>query len=208
VVAAHEHPVAQRHQLLGVERRPLRGLTMLDDVGAQVLPVGRPGIEPASQLLTHPTDDARVERFRRLYDSAGVEADAAVAATAAARYRARYLEARRAVRGAAALLEQVKQRAAVAIVSNNLLEEQQEKLRFCGLDPFVDVLVVSGEIGISKPDPRIFELAVQRLGVPPGRAVFVDDFLKNVDAARAAGLVAVHFQNTPQVIADLRQLLG
>lgn len=62
MVAAHEHPLAQRNRLLGVEGRRLRGLAMRADVGPQVLPVGRARIEPASELFAHLTGDGRVQR--------------------------------------------------------------------------------------------------------------------------------------------------
>ena len=77
--------------------------------------------------------------------------------------------------GAAALLERVRQRARSASCSNNLLEEQQGKLRDCGLDGYIDVLVVSEEAGVSKPDPRIFEIALERLGCAAGEVVMVGD---------------------------------
>ena len=67
-----------------------------------------------------------------------------------------------------------------------------------------DDLVISAEVGLGKPDPRIYLLATQRLGVAPGEAIFIDDVLANVDAARAAGLNAVHYQNNPQLLADLK----
>src|SRR5262245_46997872 len=98
-------------------------------------------------------DDARRERFRRLFETAGVRAGDDLAAGAAATYRTRYLAARRAVDGAAALLPLVRARARVGVVSNNLLEEQADKLRFCGLESSVDALIVSEAAGVAKPDP-------------------------------------------------------
>jgi putative hydrolase of the HAD superfamily len=141
-----------------------------------------------------PIDDARRERFRRLYGAAGVEASAELVHEAAVAYREAYMAARRAMDGAVALLPLVKARAKVGIVSNNLLEEQQEKLRQCGLDRFVDVLVVSEDVGISKPDPRIFHIALERLGCPAAEAVMVgDSWSADVAGARAAGIRAVWF---------------
>nr|WP_208407189.1 HAD family phosphatase [Amycolatopsis granulosa] len=52
------------------------------------------------------------------------------------------------------------------------------------------VRVFSGDVGVAKPDPEIFELLVARLGVPAGDCVFFDDRQSNVDGARAAGLRA------------------
>lgn len=139
-------------------------------------------------------DAARIERFRRLYSAAGVAADADLAARTAAAYRTGYLEARKSVEGAAPFLEAVRQRATVVIVSNNLLHEQQEKLRHCGLDRHVDILVVSEEVGVSKPAARIFEVALERADARPEEAVMVgDSWANDVEGARAVGIRAVWF---------------
>jgi len=95
---------------------------------------------------------------------------------------------------AGALLTRIRSRARVGIVSNNLLEEQAEKLRHCGLDRFIDTLVVSGEAGVSKPDPRIFRIALDRLGCEPAEAVMIgDSWTADVAGARAAGIRAIWF---------------
>lgn len=139
-------------------------------------------------------DAARIERFRRLFAAAGIEPDADLAARTAAAYRQGYLASRREVAGAAALLTAVRQHAQVVIVSNNLLEEQRAKLRECGLELFVDVLVVSEEVGVSKPDRRIFEVALERAQCAASEAVMVGDSWPNdVAGARAVGIRAVWF---------------
>ncbi len=74
-----------------------------------------------------------------------------------------------------------------------------------GLQDVVDDIVISAEVGIAKPDARIFALAAARLGVAPGEVLFVDDFLHNVEGARAAGFQAVHFKNREQAIAEVRE---
>ena len=66
-----------------------------------------------------------------------------------------------------------------------------------------DDLVISAEVHMGKPDPSIYYLAVERLGVQPNEAVFVDDVLANVEAASAIGLNAIHYQNNPQLFSDL-----
>jgi HAD superfamily hydrolase (TIGR01549 family) len=141
-----------------------------------------------------PLEAARRERFRRLLAACGATTTDELATRLAATYRDTYRASRRAVAGAAALLAAVKQRARVGIVSNNLLDEQQEKLRVCALEGFVDVLVVSEEVGASKPDPVIFEVALERLGCPPQHAVMVgDSWSADIEGARAAGVRAVWF---------------
>jgi HAD superfamily hydrolase (TIGR01549 family) len=139
-------------------------------------------------------DDARRERFRRLFRAAGLVPDEETVARAAAAYRSGYLRLRQPVSGAARLLARVRARAPIGIVSNNLLEEQQEKLRTCGLDRYVDVLVVSEETGISKPDPRIFEIALARLGCAAADVVMVgDSWAADIIGARDAGIPPVWF---------------
>jgi putative hydrolase of the HAD superfamily len=148
-------------------------------------------------------DDARRERFRRLLTSAGVEATDAHAVAAAVAYRDSYKAARRAITGAAALLPLIRRRARVGIVSNNLLEEQAEKLRVCGLDQLIDTLVVSEEAGVSKPDPAIFQLALDRLGCAAEQAVMVgDSWPADIAGALALGIPAVWFNPSGGQPAD------
>jgi putative hydrolase of the HAD superfamily len=142
-----------------------------------------------------PLEEARRQRFLRLLAACGVETADAAAAELAATYRDTYRESRRSLAGAAGLLAAVRQRAArVGIVSNNLLEEQLDKLRTCGLESFVDALVVSEDVGVSKPDPGIFRVALDRLEIAPAEAVMVgDSWSADVLGARAAGIRAVWF---------------
>jgi putative hydrolase of the HAD superfamily len=69
-----------------------------------------------------------------------------------------------------------------------------------------DVIVVSSEVGLTKLDPRIFELCLARLGVDAGRSLFVDDRIENVEAAAGVGLRTLHFTGDESVGA-LRELL-
>ncbi|MEO5894788.1 MAG: HAD-IA family hydrolase [Vicinamibacterales bacterium] len=141
-----------------------------------------------------PLDSARVERFRQLYETAGVEADPTLASRTAVAYRDAYLDARQAVAGAASVLAAVHRRAKVGIVSNNLLLEQREKLRHCGLETCYDVLVVSEEFGVSKPDPRLFEIALTRLECAAHETVMVgDSWAADVMGALAAGIHPIWF---------------
>jgi HAD superfamily hydrolase (TIGR01549 family) len=137
-------------------------------------------------------DTARLERFRRLFESAGVDAGDELLRQTAAAYRARYLVSRRPSAGAVPLLAALKSRVKIGIVSNNLLEEQQEKVRVCGFEPYVDALIVSEQAGVAKPDPAIFAIALDRLGGEAGRAVMIGDSWENdVEGARAANMRAI-----------------
>jgi epoxide hydrolase-like predicted phosphatase len=71
-----------------------------------------------------------------------------------------------------------------------------------------DPLIVSAEVGLAKPDPRIYQVMLERLGLEPAQAVFVDDFEDNVAGARWVGMQAVHFTSAPQAMAAVRALLS
>ncbi len=78
--------------------------------------------------------------------------------------------------------------------------------RFPFLDWFGD-FVISGTVGVCKPDPAIYRLFLQRTGLQPEQCVFVDDSLPNVQAARGLGFGGVHFRS-PRQLADELQKLG
>jgi HAD superfamily hydrolase (TIGR01549 family) len=159
-----------------------------------------------------PIEVARRERFRRLLAACGADAPDDLARDLAATYRDAYREARRAVAGAAALLSALRDHGArLGIVSNNLLDEQREKLRTCALESFVDALVVSEEVGVSKPDAEIFRVALDRLECVPAHAVMIgDSWDADIVGARAAGIRAVWFNpvgaTPPDTVADIPQL--
>jgi 2-haloacid dehalogenase len=67
-------------------------------------------------------------------------------------------------------------------------------------------ILISGEVGIIKPDPRIFELLLERFAIDPQRAVYIDDVAANVDAARPFGIHAIHFATPAALRAELAEL--
>ncbi len=139
-------------------------------------------------------DEARRERFRRVFAALGLQISEPAVAAAASSYRSGYLEERRATAGARELLQALAPRVRIGIVSNNLLDEQRDKLEFCALDGYVDALVVSGDVGISKPQPGIFRIALERLGAAAGDAVMVgDSWAADVVGAQRAGIRAIWF---------------
>jgi HAD superfamily hydrolase (TIGR01509 family) len=93
-----------------------------------------------------------------------------------------------------ALLRRLKARGARVHALSNFAHEKFALA--CAEFPFLnafDVAVISGREGVAKPDRRIFEILVERVGRPPRDLLFVDDSLKNVEAARAFGLEALHY---------------
>jgi epoxide hydrolase-like predicted phosphatase len=74
--------------------------------------------------------------------------------------------------------------------------------------PHFDSVTVSAEEGVMKPDPRIFRTALARAGAQPNEAVFLDDFVKNVEGARQVGMHAILFRTTRQAVEELAALTG
>lgn len=73
---------------------------------------------------------------------------------------------------------------------------------------YFDSVTISAEEHVMKPDPRIFQLALARAGAAPTEAVFVDDAIANVEAARALGMTAVHFRDPDAAQRELVALTG
>jgi len=139
-------------------------------------------------------DDARVERFRRLLAFAGATADADAAGDAAAAYRTAYLAHWRPVDGALGLLEALHGRVSTGVVTNNVAVEQRQKIAACGFGPLLDAVVISEEAGVTKPDPRIFRLALDTLGCDAAQTVMIGDaWGTDIEGARAAGIRPVWF---------------
>lgn len=71
-----------------------------------------------------------------------------------------------------------------------------------------EVILFSAEIGVCKPDPRIFQTALERLGVDASEILFIDDREKNIHGAKALGLHAVQYRNRNQVLAAIREYIS
>lgn len=93
----------------------------------------------------------------------------------------------------------------VGMLTNNVREWAAWRDHY-PMDLF-EVVIDSCEVGMRKPDPRIYRLACERLGVAPERAVFVDDLPVNVDGAAAVGMRGVLFTTTDDTLDALRGLL-
>lgn len=70
-----------------------------------------------------------------------------------------------------------------------------------------DLIIYSHEVGLAKPDPRIFVLTCERLGMEPRDIVFLDDVEPHVAAARDVGIHAILFRDTTQAIANIQDCL-
>ena len=97
----------------------------------------------------------------------------------------------------------IAQRYPTALLTNGVREWSH--LRDLCCPELFDVVVDSCEVGLRKPEPDIYQLVCERLGVRPEDAVFVDDLPANVEAARSAGMTGVLFETTEDTIRELGQ---
>ncbi len=74
-------------------------------------------------------------------------------------------------------------------------------------DDAFDALIISAEVGVMKPEPKIYQIALGQLQVRANEAVFVDDVPANIEAARKLGMQGIVFRSPPQTLAELKELL-
>ncbi len=96
----------------------------------------------------------------------------------------------------------------LAICTNNVREWESLWRAKLPVDEIFDVVVDSAFVGTRKPEPRIYELTLERLGVGAEAALLVDDIEINCDAARGLGIRAVWFRSTDQAIAEIESVLA
>jgi epoxide hydrolase-like predicted phosphatase len=94
-----------------------------------------------------------------------------------------------------------------AMLSNSFVGARGREQRRYRLGELADLIVYSHEVGMSKPDPRIYLLTCERLGVRPAETVFLDDAEPAVDGARAVGMQAILFEDNAQAIAAIEARL-
>jgi epoxide hydrolase-like predicted phosphatase len=93
-------------------------------------------------------------------------------------------------------------------IISNAWGDLLDMLREWGIEDAFDVVVGSGNVGVMKPDPRIYALALEGLEIQAGEAVFIDDFIENVRGAEAIGIHGIHFKDKNQALEELQGLLG
>jgi epoxide hydrolase-like predicted phosphatase len=77
-----------------------------------------------------------------------------------------------------------------------------------GWDELFDTVVISGEVGLRKPEPEIYQLTASRLGHRTEECVFVDDLAPNITGAVAAGMVGLHHRDAEATVDELEALFG
>jgi putative hydrolase of the HAD superfamily len=96
----------------------------------------------------------------------------------------------------------------LAICTNNVREWEDRWRAMLPVDEIFDVVVDSAFVGARKPDPRIYEITLERLATPPEATLFIDDVELNCQAARELGMPAIHFRSTDQTIEEIEAALS
>jgi HAD superfamily hydrolase (TIGR01509 family) len=142
-------------------------------------------------MMANPVTVGRMPAFA---DALGVARDSEVAVAARDAYNAIILDVLEWVEGAEAILAPLRARYRLAIVTNGATDFQWPKVRKFGLQDLVDYVIVSGDYGVRKPDPAIFEHLLAKAGADAARTAHVGDSIHtDVAGARAAGLTAVWY---------------
>jgi epoxide hydrolase-like predicted phosphatase len=96
----------------------------------------------------------------------------------------------------------------MGLLTNNVREWEPYWRTMLPVDEVFDVVVDSGFVGMRKPERGIYELTLERLGLPGSECVFLDDLEVNVEAARELGMHGIVYRDADQAIAELDALLA
>ncbi len=95
-----------------------------------------------------------------------------------------------------------------SLLTNNVKEWEATWRSMMPIDEMFETVIDSAFVGCRKPDPRIYQLTLERVGLEPDQCIFIDDMEINVDAAKELGLHGVHFRETAQARAEVHALLA
>jgi putative hydrolase of the HAD superfamily len=96
----------------------------------------------------------------------------------------------------------------MAMLTNNVQEWEPLWRTMLPVDEIFEMVIDSGYVGYRKPEKQIYEITLERLGLPAEACLFVDDMELNCDAARELGFTCVHYRDAAQAIADVRAALA
>jgi putative hydrolase of the HAD superfamily len=110
-------------------------------------------------------------------------------------------------------LRRVKANFKTGCITNNLPanaigSDSGRRLYIAEVMTLFDFIIESAKIGLRKPDPRIYRMMVEKLGVDPSACVYLDDLGVNLKPARAMGMTTIKVHNAPQAIAELEAATG
>lgn len=156
----------------------------------------------------------RYRRLRTVFDAVGYPIEDEVIQSLANAYIEHLSSHGHLVPNTLEILEYLKPRYRMHIITNGFEEIQEKKLRTSGIASYFDQVINSEMAGVKKPDPQIFRLALERTGVLPQHSVMVGDNLEaDILGARALGIHTIHLNahNDPmhtygEIIHDLREI--
>jgi putative hydrolase of the HAD superfamily len=96
----------------------------------------------------------------------------------------------------------------MAICTNNIREWEAQWRAMLPVDEIFDVVVDSAFVGSRKPEPRIYQITLERLGASADEALFIDDVEVNCDGARELGIDAIRFRSSEQAIGEIEAVLA
>ena len=106
------------------------------------------------------------------------------------------------------LMHELRPQFKVGILSDSFVGARERESQLYRFPELCDVLVYSHEVGLLKPDPRIYQLTQERLGVEPSRILFLDDSDYKVEGARKVGWNAILYLNATDAICEVNRALG
>jgi epoxide hydrolase-like predicted phosphatase len=106
------------------------------------------------------------------------------------------------------LLRQLRPQYKLALLTNAWSDARSVFTEKFPLSQLVDDMIISAEVGLAKPDPAIYTLALQRLGVKPEEALFIDNKTRNTVVAQRLGIASIVFQSSAQAIAEIQHAIA
>ncbi len=94
----------------------------------------------------------------------------------------------------------------VAVLSNDSVQLGAARRKKFNYDALFNDVIISSYLGVVKPDPEIYEIALKRLHVSPGQSIFIDDRIINLEGAERVGIHSILFKNAVQLKKDLINL--
>ena len=95
-----------------------------------------------------------------------------------------------------------------AIISNSFVGAREKEAHHYQFDTLCDFIIYSHEVGLRKPDPRIFKMTCERLGLPPHEVIFVDDHADVYASAQEMGMHCIEFKDNAQVIGEIEACIA
>lgn len=106
-----------------------------------------------------------------------------------------------------AYINQLRKSYKIALLTNASKDQLGPLVSSAGLDKLFDEILISSELGMTKPDHKIFEYALEKLNVKPSETVFVDDLEKHVSAAKSLGINSILYEDFQHMKQELEEIL-